>query len=219
MFNFGKCCIFRDSGLRVPLKVINFDTPNREKILDNGITEDECILGRGAYGVVFKAVYKKRDVAVKVLEKRELEKFQSLKKEAHILHLNHPNIIKILKIVDAENHGAVIMELFDGKNLQQTLDGCKIDLLHRLFILTDIADALAFCHQKGIIHADIKPQNILVAIVSHGKRKYLCKLFDFGCSISLDDDGYSGNVGVISFSWRNLALSIVFFFFNFYIIF
>lgn len=83
------------------------------------------------------------------------------------------------------------MELFEGKCLQYNLDHFKIDLIHRLHILSDVANAIAFCHNNEIIHADLKPQNILVALKSranvelHHKRRYVCKLLDFGCSTRL----------------------------------
>lgn len=101
-----------------------------------------------------------------------------------------------MKIVDCKTYGAVIMELFKGTCLQSFIDVYKIDLIHRLFMLSDIANALKFCHEKGIVHSDLKPQNVLVAvnIKTNDDRGYLCKLFDFGCSKQLQNS--SENFGV-----------------------
>ena len=111
--------------------------------------EDEAILGRGSYGTVvrqlsirsrfihffsilkFRAAYKNETVAVKIIEKSNVIKYQSLRNEANILHLDHENIIRIIKIVDCKSYGAIIMELFNGICLQSVMDIYKIELIHR----------------------------------------------------------------------------------------
>ena len=183
---------------------INFDSPNRESINQSIYDETDVILGRGAYGIVVRGNYRKCKVAVKILEKSNCTKYNSLLLEANILNLSHNNIIRILKIVDCKTYGAIIMERFNGHCLQQCLDRCEIDLVHRLYILSDIASALEFCNEKKIVHFDLKPQNVFVAVHPMVKgRAYTCKLFDFGCSLKLDDhllykDGSYENVGVSS---------------------
>lgn len=133
---------------------------------------------------------------MKILDKSNCVKYQSLKNEANILHLDHENIIRIMKIVDCKTYGAVIMELFNGNCLQTVMDTNSIDLIHRLYMLTDIANALKFCHENSIVHSDLKPQNVLVAVnlKANDDRGYMCKLFDFGCSMRLYDT--TVNVGV-----------------------
>lgn len=147
------------------------------------------ILGRGSYGTVLRAIYKKLNVAVKIL-KKSCSTYKSLKQEANILGLKQENVIEILKIVECNTYGAVVMERFEGsKSLQYVLDNHKVDLIHRLHILSDISAGLAFCHQNKIVHLDLKPQNVLVAIDDakrNNDRLYICKLLDFGCSIKLD---------------------------------
>lgn len=145
------------------------------------------MLGRGAYGIVIRALYKKRNVAVKIIEKANDFKFNSLKRESNILDLEHENIIKIMKIVYCKTYGALIMERFEGKTLQNVLNTCRIDLIHRLFVLSDISSALSYCHSMGIIHCDVKPQNIFIAVGGKSERAYICKLFDFGCSLHVRD--------------------------------
>lgn len=79
----------------------------------------------------------------------------------------------------------------------------KIKLLIKLLsILIDITSAICYCHEKGIIHLDIKPQNVLIAFLNetqHHKttkflKKYKCKICDFGCSIKLED-GHNKELG------------------------
>lgn len=188
--------------MKPPAHTIAFDTPNRgsfDNFSHNLGDDHNAVLGRGAYGVVFRASYKNCDVAVKVLDKSNCAKYQSIKQEANILNLYHENIIKILKIVDCEGYGAIIMERCDGSDLQHILDSCQIDLLHRLYLLSDIASALMFCHSNKIIHLDLKPLNVLVALNPDAKngRRYLCKLFDFGCSMRLQQsDNASAGVRI-----------------------
>lgn len=173
--------------MKIPKEsVINFDSPYREYIGRNVYDKTSVILGRGAYGIVIRASYKKRNVAVKILEKSNYFKYESLHQEANILNLDHKNIIRILKIVDCKTYGAIIMERFNGKSLQHTLDRYEIDLFHRLHILQDILAALAYLHQNKIVHTDVKPQNVLVALDTQFTNGYMCKLFDFGCSLMLN---------------------------------
>lgn len=161
------------------------------------------ILGRGAYGIVVRGNYKQRKVAVKILDKSNSTKYHSLLLEANIQNLCHENIIRILKIVDCTTYGAIIMERFEGKCLQHCLDRFRVDLVHRLHVMSDISSALVFCHENKIVHLDLKPQNVFVAVQSTtvNGRAYVCKLFDFGCSLKLVDmdsyeDGSYENVGV-----------------------
>lgn len=113
-------------------------------------------------------------------------KYDSIHQEANILKLAHENIVKVLKIIECTTYGAIIMEFSDGKSLQSIMDTCKIDLIHRLHILQDIAAALSFCHGNQIIHLDLKPQNVLISLQPHGSKPFCCKLSDFGCSVKLD---------------------------------
>ena len=128
---------------------INFNTPDRNGTMLKICDEDEAILGRGSYGTVvryisnqssvshffsnfkFRAAYKNKTVAVKIIEKSNVMKYQSLRNEANILHLDHDNIIGIIKIVDCKTYGAIIMELFNGICLQSVMDIYKIELIHR----------------------------------------------------------------------------------------
>lgn len=81
------------------------------------------------------------------------------------------------------------MERFENsRNLQFILDHCdKVDLIHRLKILKDIASGLKFCHRNGIIHRDLKPDNLMI-ILDQDCNDYVCKLFDFGCSYKVNNN-------------------------------
>lgn len=141
-------------------------------------------MGKGSYGILFKALYKGKKAAVKIINKCDSYKFSSMSRERNVMNLSHENIIKILKIVETKDYSAIIMERFDcGKNLQFVMDRCeKIDLIHRLKILRDIGNGLKFCHINNIIHRDLKPDNLMIVLDHEKKNDYICKIFDFGCS-------------------------------------
>uniref|UniRef100_A0A182U7W5 non-specific serine/threonine protein kinase n=1 Tax=Anopheles melas TaxID=34690 RepID=A0A182U7W5_9DIPT len=199
-------CLPTSTELTVPKIEISFDTPNRDRFLRDDFRnkrESYAVLGRGSYGVVIKASYRGRPVAVKILEKRSHRhrcRYDSLLNEANALNLRHDNIVTVLKIVPGAQYGLVLMERFDGYCLQRIIGHQRnhpIAVQHKLLILCDIISGLCFCHRHNIVHLDVKPQNVIVTVSGAADqpvapaagnlplRKYLCKLCDFGSSMML----------------------------------
>lgn len=174
--------------MKVPTEnYLQFDTPQRNQFFtktSSSSLDREIVLGKGSYGVVYSATYKANNVAIKIIPKDDIFKYESLKRESNILNWKHENILRVLKIVETSEYGAIIMEKFkNAKPLQYLLDvSSQVSLRHRLRILRDIISALCYCHSNKICHADLKPLNIMVTIDQHN---YQCKLFDFGCSFSI----------------------------------
>ncbi|XP_058459085.1 uncharacterized protein LOC131435335 isoform X2 [Malaya genurostris] len=202
--------------LAVPRIEINFDTPNRDRFLRDEFPHRNryTVLGRGSYGVVIKAQYKGKSVAVKIVEKQKKYRcrYDSLRNESNVMNLKHENIVRVLKIISGAQYGLVIMERFDGHCLQNILnENYMITIYHRLMILCDIINGLCFCHRNHIVHLDVKPQNVIVCLLklgcqSNGQcshvRKYTCKLCDFGSSILLNNlnlNEKSSNRGTIRY--------------------
>ena len=148
-----------------------------QTILHYGILEK---LGEGGMGVVYKARDTRLDrfVAIKVLPAEKvanLERKQRFVQEAKTASsLNHPNIITIYDIGQAEGVDFISMELVTGKTLDRVIPRHGMRLNNALKYAIQIADALARAHSAGIVHRDIKPGNIMV------NEQGLVKVLDFG---------------------------------------
>lgn len=146
-------------------------------------------VGEGGFGIVWKARHaeiQNKIVAIKFPKKAEF--VDLMKREANFQHnLNHPNIVKTLGLNLSNNPPYLVMEFAEGRNLRKLMqEEGIIPPPHAIDIAIQILDALAFAHGKGIIHKDIKPENICVSkqLIGIGGKKqalfYKIKVMDFG---------------------------------------
>jgi len=137
-------------------------------------------LGEGGMGVVWKArdTHLDRFVALKTLSAERLadpERKRRFVQEAKAAPaLNHPNIVHIYDIAEADGVQFIAMEYVAGKTLGESIGRRGLRLNEVLKYAVQIADALARAHAAGIIHRDLKPSNLMVD--DHG----LVKVLDFG---------------------------------------
>jgi eukaryotic-like serine/threonine-protein kinase len=140
----------------------------------------ESKLGEGGMGAVWKArdIRLDRLVALKTLPAEKLadeDRRRRFVQEAKAVSaLNHPNIVHIYDIADADAVPFIAMEYVPGKTLDQLIGRKGLRLNETLKYAIQIADALARAHNAGIIHRDLKPSNLIVD--EHG----LVKVLDFG---------------------------------------
>ncbi|MEP7380698.1 MAG: serine/threonine-protein kinase [Gemmatimonadota bacterium] len=131
--------------------------------------EIEGELGRGGMGVVYRAMDRKlrRAVAIKVLPPelayRDDVKQRFLREAQTAAQLNHPNIVPIYAVEERDGLVCFVMALVEGEPLSLRLATEHRPPLAEVFgILRGVADALAYAHARGIVHRDIKPDNILI---------------------------------------------------------
>jgi serine/threonine protein kinase len=149
-------------------------------------------LGEGGFGKVFKAYDNIRDrwVAIKIAQVDAQFESIRLKKEVEMVkHLPaHPNIAYYedcytFASFDGE-YDFGILQYYEHGNLSNLLKQGKLSLAQKQSVLLQILSGLDFLHSQGIIHRDMKPQNIL--IVRRGDSEYVPKITDFGISKQLD---------------------------------
>ncbi|XP_054012212.1 serine/threonine-protein kinase mos isoform X1 [Hylaeus anthracinus] len=161
------------------LSPFNIDTPNRRKILEDGLPKKYgTVLGSGGFGTVYKAFYKGNQVAAKVMQTEKC--IDVLNSEKHASSLRHSNIVKILMIEQGSSLSLITMELC-GTTLQDHLNTTPLPKNKVVRILRDVTCALQFCHNAGVVHADVKPKNILMS--TDGQPK----LTDFGSSVLIGE--------------------------------
>ncbi len=143
-------------------------------------------LGAGGMGEVYRATDSKlgRDVALKVLPEafsQDNLRMQRFQREAQVLaSLNHPHIAAIYGLEHQDRIQALAMELVEGPTLAERIAAGAIPLEDALPIARQIAEALEYAHEKGVIHRDLKPANI--KLTPDGKVKVL----DFGLAKALE---------------------------------
>ncbi len=145
-------------------------------------------IGRGGMGTVYKGIDPalERPVAIKVLaaELSALPQFiRRFRREAEsAAKLSHPNIVRIYDIGEEGNTYYLVMEYVDGKTLKQVMrEVGKFQFEKVLEIVSQIASALDYAHECGIIHRDVKPKNILIC-----SRTNRVKVADFGLALALE---------------------------------
>ena len=150
------------------------------KMLDDRYEILECI-GEGGMAVVYKAMCHRlnRYVAVKIMrdEMAADEEFRRrfCAESQAVAMLSHPNIVAVYDVSHSDDIEYIVMELIDGITLKQYMDRRgKLSWKETLHFSKQIAKALSHAHERGIIHRDIKPQNIMLL------RDGTIKVGDFG---------------------------------------
>jgi serine/threonine-protein kinase len=146
-------------------------------------------LGRGGMGIVFQAHDKqlKEQVAIKILSpllSNDDEALERLKREvSSARRITHPNVIRIHDISELNGLHYVSMEYFPGTNLKDYVkQSGALSMMQAYNIASQICDGLEAAHRQGVIHRDLKTQNIII----HGNQ---IKIIDFGLARSSNLEG------------------------------
>ncbi len=144
------------------------------------------LLGEGAMGKVWRAEHVRlgRQVAIKILNPEQTaqpEVVQRFFREARVVNdIDHEHIVEVTDFVEAPGLAYLVMELLDGTSVRALMDlqGRKRPPLRRsLVIMAQVCDALEAAHGKGVVHRDLKPDNIFV--VKRDEDDFV-KVLDFG---------------------------------------
>ncbi len=148
-------------------------------------------IGQGAMGTVYRArdPLIEREVAIKSVSIRHLQE-EGTDAEARFLRearsagrLSHPNIVTIYDVGETESLAYIAMEYLQGPTLRELMDRHPLPLGLALDTAYQMAEALAFAHEHGVVHRDIKPGNVVVT----GQRGRV-KLTDFGIAHVLNSN-------------------------------
>lgn len=141
------------------------------------------LLGRGGMSDVFRAVdeVNSTDVAIKIVRSPDREYAQRLAQEAQALRrFSHPGLVQLFETGVNGDMAFLVMEFVDGPSLDQMLRQGPLSTAETAAIGSSLADALAYAHNQGVVHRDVKPANILIGADG------LARLTDFGIARLVD---------------------------------
>ena len=171
----------------------NQETENLSGQLLDGRYELQEIIGEGGMAVVYRATDHRlnRPVAVKIMRREMIgdEEFRSrFCAESHaVAMLSNPNIVAVYDVSHSDENEYIVMELVDGITLKQYMEKKgPLPWREALHFTKQIARALGHAHERGIIHRDIKPQNIMLL------RDGTIKVADFGIA-ALENEIHESN--------------------------
>lgn len=120
-----------------------------------------------------------KEVAAKVIKSNK-RRGSSIDMEKEVSFLRHSNIVRVLKVDEGPAVTLVTMELC-GNSLQNILEENPITSEQRIYVWKSIAKALKYCHKMGVVHADVKPKNVLMGSDNQPK------LADFGSAVFIEE--------------------------------
>lgn len=145
------------------------------------VVDLDALLGSGGMALVYRGLDMKtrRPVAMKTLRieyRRDADSRQRFRREIRTLaFLTHRNVVKIFDLYEADDSPWAIMEYIDGRPLKEIVrERGRLNLDETASVLEQTADALDYLHGNGLVHLDVKPQNLII------QPDGLVKLIDFG---------------------------------------
>eukprot|EP01119_Soliformovum_irregulare_P014326 TRINITY_DN391_c1_g3_i1.p1 TRINITY_DN391_c1_g3~~TRINITY_DN391_c1_g3_i1.p1 ORF type:complete len:549 (-),score=138.68 TRINITY_DN391_c1_g3_i1:16-1662(-) len=149
-------------------------------------------LGRGAFGVVYKAKWRNADCVVKQLSIQDEARIDTFWKEArHMIELRpHVNVCRFLGIVAETNFPiSIVTEFLECGSLWDMIFKQEIEIDMRLLISMahDVASGMSHIHNENILHCDLAARNLLVRRIGN---EYIIKVSDFGMAHTADADTY-----------------------------
>ena len=154
-----------------------------------GRYELEKLVGSGGMSNVFRAHDRllERTVALKILHEqytRDDDYVERFRREARaVAKLAHPNIVTVIDRGEQDGRQFIVFEYVDGPNLKDLTRNGPLEVRDAIGLTLQVARALSFAHDRGLVHRDVKPQNVLL------NEDGQAKVTDFGIARSLDVQG------------------------------
>jgi serine/threonine protein kinase len=166
--------LFQGSGRMVDVSGGRFKATNPDHGLLHLIEyEDVCIgkecLGIGAFGVVFKCTFHGEMAAAQIMLTSNIPEVEAVENEVNIrARLQHPNVVQFIGYAIKGSQHVIVMELM-SKDLRAYLhenvhDGQTIPQLVAVDIMLQLAEAMTYLHESGVMHRDLNPENVLVNV-------------------------------------------------------
>ncbi|MCJ8271240.1 MAG: serine/threonine protein kinase, partial [Psychrosphaera sp.] len=177
------------------------DTDDQQVQALSGTSVDEYqilqVLGIGGMGVVYLA--ERKDIAQKVALKfiypsvvQMMGKDTLLSEAKALAQLNHPNIAKIYTIGSTDTTLYFVSEYVNGRPMDEQFDAQRYSDKEQLTLMSKLCESVQYVHQRGIIHADLKPSNILIDQDNN------LKIIDFGVSLMMKRSGNAQQSKLVS---------------------
>ena len=142
-------------------------------------------IGEGSFGKIYKVKNKQSgDIrAMKQIMKSKIPNIEKFQNEIKILAMvDHPNIVRLFEVIEDDKYFNLFQELCTGGELSRKIQTTQLKEKEIAKIFNQIMSAVAYCHEKGIVHRDLKLENILFASESSDSP---IKIIDFGFSVLL----------------------------------
>src|SRR4051794_37712735 len=155
-------------------------------------------IGAGGMSTVYRAfdTVLERPVAIKIMH-REIasnsEQLERFRREARaVAQLNHPHIVTVIDAGEDEGTPYIVFEFVDGETLKERIRRCgRLAIPEAVAYAIEISRALGAAHERGIVHRDIKPQNVLI------DPEGSAKVTDFGIARTLEEEGLTADGRVL----------------------
>lgn len=178
------------------------EDPLIDAVIDSRFRIDS-LLGQGGMGAVYRGVQMSvnREVAIKVLRPELLDRELALERfyrESKIIsELTHPNIVRLIDFGQDRERDLLylVMELVNGYNLGDLLEQGRMRAALGLEIVYQVCGALTEPHSRGVIHRDLKPDNLLLVPISDGTLQV--KVLDFGIARALGNNTQLTATGMV----------------------
>jgi eukaryotic-like serine/threonine-protein kinase len=146
-------------------------------------------LGSGGFGTVYAARDERlrRDVAIKVIPRAQTDDEHAAREARVAARLNHPNVVALYELGEDEDHVYLVSELVDGRTLAELIAEEALSDRDVARIGAALCEGLAHAHERGVVHRDVKPQNVMV-VAEPARGSGFAKLTDFGVAHLAGDE-------------------------------